>query len=410
MSTTLRLGAVDAGAKPRNPKEFLLPFHALMTPALQNKAMLRDEANSLWRPFAEQPGTAVRELQEFLTAAGFSRRPDPPGVFAYRTHSALRLFQEYVRSVEKDLSIGTPDGVAGPKVMEHVRRWKDAGLKCKWNEYSAASPSPEYVLWFDMLRQVKEHFKSAPSPVIQAVEKFAKPSDTLKMGQWDFNPEQIHLIGIRRNHEIPADVRPNDDLFVLLISGMVFKFWGSTDPSPKVAMAEGGRKDEAYLVEGQHLYRFGWHKISDAKKIYRALRPATTGVLVFRDRTGSNALTERDIAAGVDGPNATINIHWSGIGNYNFSAGCQVIAGESYINHANEVVSCRAFAARSYDDLAAGKTRGAYNLITDLVLSYAPPEVNTMRYTLGREAHLDIAKALGRDFAETTLRRLQKPG
>ncbi len=408
MSTTLRLGVVDAGAKPRNPKEFLLPFHALMTPALQNKAMLRDEANSEWRPFTEQPGTAVRDLQEFLANAGFSRRPDPPGVFAYRTHSALRLFQEYVRTVEKDESIGKPDGIAGLKVMGHVRRWKEAGLKCKWSEFSAEAPSPEYVLWFSMLKEVKSHFQSAPSPVIEAVEKFSRKSDTLKMADWDFDPKHIHLIGIRRNHDIPAEARPNDDLFVLLISGMVFKFWGSTDPSPKVAFEEGKRQDEAYLVEGQHLYQFGWHKISDAEKIYRALRPASVGVLVFRDRTGNNALTEKDIAKGVDGPNGTINIHWSGIGSSNFSAGCQVIAGESYINHANELVSCRAFAARSYDDLALGKTRGAYNLITDLVLSYAPPEIRTIRYTLGREAHLDIAKALGRDFAETTLKRLQK--
>jgi len=369
--------------------------------------MFRDEANAAWRGFSELPGTPVRELQEFLVSAGFNRRPDPAGVFGYRTHAALRLFQEYVRTVEKDASIGTPDGVAGPKVLAHVERWKTQKLKCKWGEYTAAAPSPEYVLWFSVLQKVKEHFKTASSPVIEAVEKFTKKSDTLKMADWDFDPKHIHLIGIRRNHNIRADVRPNDDLFILLLSGMVFKFWGSTDPSPKMALAEGKRQDEAYLVEGQHLYGLSWHKVSDATKIYRALRPASVGVLVFRDRTSSNALTEQNIKAGVDGPNGTINIHWSGIGSSNFSAGCQVIAGESYLNHANELISCRAFAARSYDDLAAGKTRGAYNVISDLILSYAPPGENTIRYTLGRESHLDIGHAMGKEFAEVTLKKLQ---
>ncbi len=406
MSTavTLRLGVVDAGAKPQNAKAFLLPFHALMSPALQNKGMLRDESNSVWRPFTEVTGTSVWELQEFLRTAGFSRRPDPPGVFAYRTHSALRLFQEYVRSVEKEASIGTPDGVAGIKVQEHIRRWKAQGINCKWSKYTPENPSPEYVQWFEALRQVKEHFESAPSPVVQAVEKFKKPSDTLKMSQWSFDPSQTHLIGIRRNHDIPAAKRPNDDLFVLLISGMVFKFWGSTDPSPAVAK----RSDEAYLVEGQHLYRFGWHGFDSAEKIYRALRPASVGVLVFRDRTANNALTAQDIAAGVEGPNSKINIHWSGIGSSNFSAGCQVIAGESYINHAGETISCRSFAARSYEELAQGKTRGAYNLITDLVLSYTPPEAQHIRYTLGREAHLGLTSILGVNFATDTLKKLQQ--
>jgi len=110
----------------------------------------------------------------------------------------------------------------------------------------------------------------------------------------------------------------------------------------------------------------------------------------------------------VSGPNATINIHWSGIGSSNFSAGCQVIAGDSYINHANEVVSCRGFAARSYDELAAGKTRGAYNVISDLVLAYAPAGVNLVRYTLGRDAHLNLDASLGKDFGAKTLEKMRR--
>lgn len=406
MNRTLRLGDADQGAKPKDPKAFLAPFHAMMALGLQNKGMLRDEANSVWRSIKEYPDSSVRQLQEFLTQAGFNRRPDPSGVFGYRTLASLRLFQEYVRTVEKDTSIGVPDGVAGPMVRGHIKRWQDQNLKCKWGEYTVSAPTPEYVLWFSILEKVKKHFKEASSIALEAVEKFQKKSDTLKIDEWNFDPNQIHLIGIRRNHDVSAAVRANDDLFILLISGMVFKFWGSTDPNPQLAKA-GGRKDEPYLVEGQHLYRFGWHKVSDAKSIYRALRPASVGVLVFRNRDASNALTEKNILKGVDGPNATINIHWSGMGTSNWSAGCQVIAGESYLNHANELISCRAFAASTYDQLAAGKTRGAYNVISDLVLSYAPPEVSTMRYTLGREAHLNIEPALGKEFAEQTLKKLR---
>ncbi len=407
MLRTLRLGDADRGAKPADPAAFLAPFHAMMAPHLQRKGMLRDEANSVWRSIKESPDDSVRQLQVFLTQAGFNRRPDPSGVFGYRTLASLRLFQEYVRSVEKDPSIGKPDGVAGPKVQEHIKRWQDQGLKCKWGEYSAASPSPEYVQWFSILEKVKKHFSEQSSIVLQEIEKFKKTSDTLKIADWDFDPNHIHLIGIRRNHEIAANIRPNDDLFILLLSGMVFKFWGSTDPNPAEAR-KVGRKDEPYLVEGQHLYRFGWHKISDEKAIYRALRPAGAGVLVFRNRDASNALTEKNIKGGVDGPNGTINIHWSGLGGSNWSAGCQVIAGDSYINDVDELVSCRAFAASTYSQLAEGKTRGAYNLVSDLVLSYAPPDVNTVRYTLGRETHLDLSSILGKEFAEATLKRLQQ--
>ncbi|MBE2207622.1 MAG: peptidoglycan-binding protein [Saprospiraceae bacterium] len=408
MARTLKLGDVDNGAKPKDSQAFFAPFHSTMNPVLQKKNMFRDEANSAWRGFREHPGSEVRDLQNFLNSAGFLRRPDAPGVFGYATHAGLRLFQEYVRTVEKDATIGIPDGVAGPKVQEHINRWKQNNLKCKWSEYTTEAPSPEYVLWFSALEKVKQHFISTSSPVLEEIQKFSKPSDTLKISQWDFDPKHIHLIGIRRNHDLRADVRANDDLFILLISGMVFKFWGSTDPNPKMALAEGNRTDEAYLTEGQHLYRFGWHKISDEKKIYRALRPATVGVLVFRDRTGANALTEANVKAGVSGPNATINIHWSGIGSSNFSAGCQVIAGDSYINHANEVVSCRGFAARSYDELAAGKTRGAYNVISDLVLAYAPAGVNLVRYTLGRDAHLNLDASLGKDFGAKTLEKMRR--
>ena len=48
-----------------------------------------------------------------------------------------------------------------------------------------------------------------------------------------------------------------------------------------------GRKDAAFLIRGQHEYRFGWHKIStvgsNTVKAYRAFKTKSNkGVLVVR--------------------------------------------------------------------------------------------------------------------------------
>lgn len=89
---------------------------------------------------------------------------------------------------------------------------------------------------------------------------------------------------------------------------------------------------------------------------------------MFRDKTNTNALTEGNVRFGLDTPNTTINIHWSGDGDFNFSAGCQVIAGKSYLNHAGKLIDCRPYASDSYAGLASGKPRGAYNVLADLLL------------------------------------------
>ncbi len=84
----------------------------------------------------------------------------------------------------------------------------------------------------------------------------------------------------------------------------------STNP----AQSKKGRQDEAFLVEGQHKFRFGWHKISSDQKLYQGLNPYDKGVLVFRDdkSTNDNRLTDADIQKGIDNqPNQSINIHWN---------------------------------------------------------------------------------------------------
>ena len=103
MSTsTLRLGTVDKGATPSDIKAFLSPYHAVMVPALQNKLAFRDEGNGTWRKFQEIEGHSVKSTQQFLHEAGFMPRANFDGIYGYVTHAAVRLFQEYVRTVDGD--------------------------------------------------------------------------------------------------------------------------------------------------------------------------------------------------------------------------------------------------------------------------------------------------------------------
>ncbi len=401
------LGNVDADATPANKSDFLSRFHGTFSDVLKRKQQFRDESNSAWTDFKALPGNGVRELQQFLHDAGFLIRPDTvDGIYGYTTQAAVRLFQEYVRTVKGDASIGVPDGVAGPNTLAHVEKWKqDKTGVCEWGRTSAQNPSTEFTQWMQLLAKAKDHFLANPSPIQQRVEAYTKPADTRKIKDWDVSPETIHLIGLRCGQDVFNGRRDNDDLFVLLIRGMVFKFWGSTDPNPQMA----DRKDIPFLTEGQHHYQFGWHKVSDEKTVYRALRPASVGVLVFRDKNGDAALTADDIARGLDEkPNSTINIHWSGVGRANFSAGCQVLAGHSYINHKAELVPCAKFAATSYSELGSQKTRGAYNVFTDLLLAYAPPGVRTIAYTLGQDNTLRLSDAWKEEFVHETVSKMKK--
>lgn len=138
--------------------------------------------------------------------------------------------------------------------------------------------------------------------------------------------------------------------------------------------------------------------------------------MIVRDWDDDNAYTDNDIMVKESqgklrgmSVNPSINIHWSGIGTSNFSAGCQVIAGRSYLNHKNELQDCSKFASVSYSGLTDSnkKTIGAYNVLTDLLLCYAPQDVTHLYYTLGREASLDLSANFGEQFASDTLARLK---
>jgi hypothetical protein len=230
--------------------------------------------------------------------------------------------------------------------------------------------------------------------MLEKVNGFAGASGTRKVDQWDFDPRAgAHLIGIRRE-EFSGK---SDDVFVLLVKGLVFKFQGSTEP--------GATSDPAgcpFLVQGQHDYHFGWHQ-----KTYLALRPQST-VLVVRSK-GDMRLDEADLANPLE-PNGTINIHWGGkglAGDLNhWSEGCQVVSGSVYINPADELVDCRRFAALTPKEPQTDpeKTRGAYNVLFDAVTALASDQGATVRYMLLVEQDLELAPALKAGLADARKR------
>ncbi len=405
----LYLGSCDIGKIPEDRRKFLDPYHMDGITVTSNS--FRDDDRTTWRPFTETESDEVANLQQFLFDAGFMPRGVIDGVFDYVTQAAARLFQEYLRTLDPEGDPDmVPDGLVGNITMQHVDRWKNEGKGADWGKSSSNNPTKEYSNWIKLLEKSKTHYIANPGPIMTAVNKLENTHSTIKAPDWNFSKDEIHLIGIRRKQDMSAvRERANDDLFILLINGMVFKFWGSTDPSKKMV---GSSRNEPYLVEGQHKYRFGWHKISEEKKIYRALKPyKSAGVIILRDLDRDNALTPHDLSvAGTHSleVNNSINIHWSGIGHTNWSAGCQVISGKNYINHKNELVDCSKFASSAYSQLNASskKTKGAYNVLADLVVCYSKPGVDYLLYTLGREESMDLDANFGTNYVNEALEKM----
>lgn len=397
---SLRLGFADRGHTPPDAGSFFAELHE---PAMEPR--FREEANNVWKRFQEVSGSGVQDTQRQLEVAGFLPAGSSSGVFDYRTQSAVRLFQEYVRSVEGLPDIGVPDGVVGRRTRKHLGRWTENKQRVGWTSEPA-----DLAPWFRLLELYRHGALKRPGPLQQLVAerwKGSNQSDTLPAAEWDFSRDKVHLIGIRRGATADWKIKLNNDVFMLLAGGGVFAFFGSTDPNP------GMTARPPFLVPGQHLYRFGWHKISEPHKSYRAFRPRSRGVLVIRDRDNrrstANLKDERLLASAVDQhPNPTINIHWSGRHTKSWSAGCQVISGGGYINHRDELVDCWDHASAGYSGLER-RTRGAYNVLLDLVTVLSPnPRVaggDLLRYTLINERDLDLEPALGRTTVSHALRR-----
>ena len=355
-------------------------------------------------PDSQQPMT-VAEVQQGLISTGFFPGGKVDGICGYRTLSAMRLFQEYVRSYEKLPCV--PDGRFGPASQQHLKRWMSNRIVTAWaatiaNWQSGTSMQTEYADWLALLEKVKQRYAADPNRMLKLVSAFPRATDTRSVERWDFSPAgNIHLIGIRRN-EMSGRF---DDVFVLLIKGLVFKFQGSTEPG-----AAGNAAGAAFLVQGQHDYHFGWHKSQ-----YLALRPQhlDKGVLTVRS-SNDLRLEDADLDKGLEA-NASINIHWGGKGLAGFvktwSEGCQVINGAMYLNEKNELIDCSQFAAINNGDLAANssKTRGAYNVLMDLVTALASDlPGSSIKYTLLIEQDLELAPALKQMLTEARARVGQK--
>ncbi len=405
MPPTLKLGSVDSGAMPSDRSELVRPYHDWTSKPTQ----FRGEADNVWRPLAAVAGTHVATLQNRLRATGFYPMGPIDGVFGYRTQSAVRLFQEYVRTIGGDAGIGKPDGIAGRNTHARLDDWIAAGVSADWTAGDAMQGDI-----FDGLNRIREHFRARPNePSIAALTGFTGPTSSRQVADWRFDPADIHMIGIRRaNTRIVEEngkyFRRNDDILVLLVNGVRIVLRGSTDPSPSMAK----RSDAAFMIRGQHEYRFGWHKLStvgrNPVRVYRAFKPrSTNGVLVVRAEKGQ--LTPASYANGASS-NYTINIHWSGAGTSNWSAGCQVFAGKRYKNHKGDIIDMSGIASRSYGDLGR-MTRGAYNMVVDLATIHAKDirceSSDVIYYTLLYEDDLKVVpgsagidfKALVRDLS-----------
>ena len=338
-------------------------------------------------PSSHQSMTVI-DVQNGLRDIGFYTGGEASGICGYRTISAIRLFQEYVRSVEKIECI--PDGLLGPTTQGHLMRWIQDGHRMTWqtaiDKWNAGDTAgTEYQDWLDLCVKTKAKYQLNPSRMLQLVEDYSKDTDTAKVANWDFDPRHMHMIGIRRN-EIKGKF---DDVILFLIKGLVFKFQGSTEPGES-----SHRRGLPFLVQGQHDYHFGWHR-----RQYLALRPAhlNNGVLIVRSKNNKE-LDAQDLKNGLE-VNATINIHWGGKGikfNINkWSAGCQVINGSGYINPEDELIDCSSFVATNNRTIGRGKTRGAYNVLVDLATALSiDMDTSIIKYMLLNESDLDLSPNL----------------
>jgi hypothetical protein len=260
-----------------------------------------------------------------------------------------------------------------------------------------------------LLVMAKTRYLANPGSTLAQVNA-AGACDTVKVADWDFDPEKVHLVGIRRRKSGSA-VQSLDDPFKLLIRGQVFTFYGSTEPGTK----EGAEPKYPYLVPGQHRYRLGWHHQGDSVKVFQALKPLGAGVLV--QRSASVIATEAELQGPIDPRlNPSINVHWGGSGasdNASWSAGCQVVAGKSYSNHHAKVINCSAFGAAGYAGLGANNAagvylnKGAYTMLVSLIaaLTGDSPDDKVIHYTLLPESDLSLE---GEQFASQTVDLLQR--
>ena len=126
----IQLGAFDDGVAPAARDAYLKELETITRVPLADIAASSDRiAFTAHSPGPREPMT-VTAIQKALKDIGFFPGGKEDGICGYRTLSAIRLFQEYVRSVEKLPCV--PDGRFGPESQAHLQRWLDQGLQMAW--------------------------------------------------------------------------------------------------------------------------------------------------------------------------------------------------------------------------------------------------------------------------------------
>ncbi len=134
--------------------------------------LFKDDDLKKTRGFIELSGNEVAQLQEFLYEKGFMPRGVIDGVFDYVTQASVRLFQEYVRSME-GFQIDV-DGIVGPGTMKHVDRWRaDQKKASDWKKWSSENPTPEYTQWLELLNKAKIHYAENTNLILVSLFYFS---------------------------------------------------------------------------------------------------------------------------------------------------------------------------------------------------------------------------------------------
>ncbi len=125
---TLKLGHFDSNKNPPSWKAYIQTYHEH---GMRSDAF-RAEANNKWVKPSKVEGKAVTQLQQKLSKLGYLNDSQVDGIFGYRTFSAVRLYQEYTRTVTGNASVGKPDGIVGPKTHKSITDSVRNKELCEW--------------------------------------------------------------------------------------------------------------------------------------------------------------------------------------------------------------------------------------------------------------------------------------
>ena len=373
LANTVTLGCHDANVSHDQCAAYFDRVRSLTSLTAPENVTRTNTFSQSQLPAASASEMSVARIQEILKQLGFYQGGKIDGICGYRTTSAIRLMQEYSRTLRGETNV-IPDGVYGPNTHRSLMNWlrEDSSPEANWNKIG-----PEYDQWLGLLREIRGYKQASPDFWSKRVLSYTARTATRKPLDWiTTGYDNMHLIGVRRN-DTPGRF---DDVFILLINGLVFKFQGSTQAGlPDI---KNTKQHAPHLLPGQHQYHFGWHR-----QQYPALKPGAGGVLIVRSGE-DNILSEAEKSGPLES-NTTINIHWAGLGGSkvvsNWSEGCQVITGSYYLNPGQQLIECADFAASGNKALNAGyaSSRGAYSLLVDLITTQsAQLSTNEVSYTL----------------------------